>query len=154
MYFVNFATWRERGTMRALALLATWVGIVALVGCGRSGSSAGQASDSANVPPATQGTVPIPPVGNAVRGKQLFADNCAICHGKHGQGIALVGQDLQTSKLVLSLPMAQIVAFIKHGRAATNPINHRHIAMPPFGGNANLTNQNLYDIVAYLRKLQ
>ena len=77
-----------------------------------------------------------------------------MCHGNHGQGVTLVGQDLQTSKFVFSRPVAKVVAFIKHGRSATNPANHRHIAMPPFGGNAKLTNQNLYDIVAYLRKLQ
>ena len=140
--------------MRAAFLCIAAIGITFIAGCGKGGSASHSAVDSADGPATAPGTVPIPPVGNAVRGKKLFADNCAICHGNHGQGITLVGQDLQTSKFVLSRPAAKVVAFIKHGRSAINPTNHRHIAMPPFGGNANLTNQNLYDIVAYLRKLQ
>lgn len=140
--------------MRIAFLCTVSVGIIFLSGCGKGGSSSRPTGGSVDVPATTQGAVPIPPVGNAVRGKKLFAENCMMCHGNRGQGITLVGQDLQTSKLVLSLPAAKLVAFIKHGRSATNPINHRHIAMPPFGGNANLTNQDLYDIVAYLRKLQ
>ena len=149
-------TCHRRYAMRVIALCAACVGIIALSGCGRRGSSAGKqaAGSGHSLPAITQGAAPIPPVGNAVRGKKLFADNCAMCHGNQGQGVKFVGQDLQTSKFVLSHSTAKIVAFIKHGRSATNPGNHRHIAMPPFGDNANLTNQNLYDIVAYMRKLQ
>ena len=149
-------TCHRRYAMRVIALCAACVGIIALSGCGRRGSSAGKqaAGSGHSLPAITQGAAPIPPVGNAVRGKTLFAENCAKCHGNHGQGVNLVGQDLQTSKFVFSRPAAKVVAFIKHGRSVTNPLNHRQIAMPPFGGNANLTNQDLYDIVAYLRKLQ
>ena len=147
---------KSRAIAGFLGLLGVGAGILFLTGCGRSGITGNKRSTSSSnsLPATTRGAVPIPLVGNAARGKKLFADNCAICHGKLGAGINLVGQDLQTSKLVSSLPVAKVVAFIKHGRSATNPTNLRHIAMPPFGGNANLTNQNLYDIVAYLRKLQ
>lgn len=141
-------------TMRLAFLCIAAMSMVSLSGCGKGSSSAQSTAGSADVPATTHGAVPIPPVGNAVRGKKLFAENCAMCHGNHGQGVTLVGQDLQTSKFVFSRPAAKVVAFIKHGRSVTNPLNRRHIAMPPFGGNANLTNQDLYDIVAYLRKLQ
>jgi disulfide bond formation protein DsbB len=46
------------------------------------------------------------------------------------------------------------VAFIKVGRGVDDPANTTGVAMLPKGGNPGLSDQDLYDIVAYLRTLQ
>lgn len=35
-------------------------------------------------PPSAAGSAP--PTSDVARGKQLFAQNCAVCHGPHGEG--------------------------------------------------------------------
>ncbi|WP_448601203.1 hypothetical protein [Thermoflexus hugenholtzii] len=41
--------------------------------------------------------------------------------------------------------------FIKKGRPATDPANTTGVDMPPKGGNPALTDQDLADIIAFLR---
>lgn len=48
----------------------------------------------------------------------------------------------------------ELVEFIKVGRSASAPSNTTGIAMPPKGGNLALSDQDLFNIVAYLRALQ
>lgn len=91
---------------------------------------------------------------SAARGKELFEESCSTCHGMQGQGVPHLGVDLQTSKFVAQQSDAQLVAFITQGRAANDPHNTTHVAMPPKGGNPSLNPQNLADIVAYMRQLQ
>lgn len=86
------------------------------------------------------------------KGKAAFLQTCAMCHGPAGQGTPM-GADLQTSKFVASLSDAQLVAFIEHGRPASAPNNTMHETMPPKGGNPELTTQDLYNIVAYIRTI-
>jgi len=47
-----------------------------------------------------------------------------------------------------------LILFIAVGRSTTDPDNVTGIAMPPKGGNSSLTDQDLADIVDYLRTLQ
>lgn len=79
---------------------------------------------------------------------------CATCHGTDGRGLAGLGPDLVNSPLVRGLPDAQLVTFITLGRSARDPANTTGVEMPPRGGNPLLTDQDLADIVAYLRTLQ
>ena len=44
--------------------------------------------------------------------------------------------------------------FIKVGRDPSDPLNTTDVAMPPKGGNPALDNDDLYDIVSYIRTLQ
>ena len=44
--------------------------------------------------------------------------------------------------------------FLIEGRPATHPDNSRGVDMPPKGGNPALTNENLQQIVVYLRSIQ
>jgi mono/diheme cytochrome c family protein len=110
-------------------------------GCGQRSSSSPSAPDDPAVP-------------SAEHGQQLFIRSCAACHGPQGQGIPHLGKDLQTSKFVEGSSDAQLVDFIIQGRAADDPLNTSHVAMPPKGGNSALTTQDLRDIVAYIRQLQ
>ncbi|MGC9261486.1 MAG: c-type cytochrome [Phycisphaerae bacterium] len=144
-------------TVMRMALSGAGIAVVVvLTGCGKGGSSnSRQTPQAANNPSvAAPAPKPVAMVGDATKGKQLFADNCSTCHGDHGQGVVHLGKDLQTSKFVAGLSDAKLVAFIKHGRSTANPLDTTHVAMPPRGGNPALNTQKLYDIVAYIRQLQ
>ena len=48
----------------------------------------------------------------------------------------------------------ELVAFIKVGRDPSDPLNTTGVAMPPKAGNPALTDDDLYDVVAFVRTLQ
>ncbi|MEK7783972.1 MAG: cytochrome c [Chloroflexota bacterium] len=92
--------------------------------------------------------------GDATAGKTQFASLCATCHGPDGKGIPGLGKDLTTSEFAKALPDAEFILFITQGRPASDPANTTGVDMPPRGGNPALTDQDLADIVAYVRTLQ
>ncbi|WP_428938697.1 c-type cytochrome [Fontivita pretiosa] len=87
------------------------------------------------------------------RGQQLYAMACAACHGPNGSGVAGLGKDLTRSTFVRRLSDAELAAFITEGRPADHPLNTTKVPMPPKGGRADFSDQNIADIVAYLRGL-
>jgi len=91
--------------------------------------------------------------GDPVKGEQLFKGTCAACHGPDARGLPGLGKNLRTSEFVHSLSDAELVAFVEKGRDTSDPMNTTGIAMPPRGGNPKFSEQDLYDIVAYLRTL-
>lgn len=109
-----------------LALIGL-IGLVLFSGCADAGQAAG---------------------GDAAKGRELFVQNCARCHGPAGQGA------LQTSAFVAGRSDAELIAFLQIGRPPTDPLNTTGVAMPPRGGNPALTDEQLADIVAYIRSLQ
>ena len=46
------------------------------------------------------------------------------------------------------------MAFIKTGRPASDPANTTGVDMPPKGGNPAMTDQQIMDVIAYMRSLQ
>ncbi len=92
--------------------------------------------------------------GDAAKGRQVFASTCAACHGPHGEGVPGLGKSVVASDFVATRTDAELVAFIKAGRSVDDPLNTTGVAMPPKGGNPALTDEDLADIVAYLRSLQ
>ena len=62
-----------------------------------------------------------------------------------------LGTSWVKSQFIKSQTDDQMVAFIKTGRPASDPANTTGVDMPPKGGNPALTDQQLYDIVAYMR---
>lgn len=86
-------------------------------------------------------------------GQALYAITCITCHGAHGQGMPKQGGNLRESPLLASKTDAEIVEFLAVGRPAEHPENKLGVLMPPRGGNQNLDDAALGDIVAYLRKL-
>lgn len=48
---------------------------------------------------------------------------------------------------------AALIAFIKQGRPADDPLNESGYAMVPLGGNPTLTYEDVVDVVAYIRQL-
>ncbi len=81
------------------------------------------------------------PVGDAANGGKIFATACVACHGPEAKGVTGLGKDLTTSEWVGTQSDAQLVEFIKKGRD------------PPKGGNPAMSEQEIADIVAFVRSI-
>lgn len=131
----------------SLLLLAVLVGVLASA-CGgsSSGGAAGQVSAEAEKYAGL--------TGDAAKGKGAFDTTCISCHGPDGAGIAGLGKDLTTSEWTRGQPDAELVLFLSKGRPSSDPLNTTGVDMPPRGGNPALKDQDLADIVAYVRSIQ
>ena len=94
------------------------------------------------------------PGGDAVAGQEIYSGTCAACHGPTAEGITGLGLPLANSPFVQSMSDDELVAFIAVGRGADDPVNTTGVGMPPKGGNPSLDEDDLLDVVAYLRTLQ
>ncbi len=89
----------------------------------------------------------------AARGKRVF-NSCIACHGKNGNGMPNLGADLVHSTFVMNKSDPELIAFIKKGRMPTDPETRLKLTMPPKGGNPALKDEQIADVVAYIRSLQ
>ncbi|MBI3969334.1 MAG: cytochrome c [Chloroflexi bacterium] len=128
--------------------LVPGVGIAILLAAAACGPSAAPAQAPA------KSAAPVAAAGDAARGKELYAQSCASCHGPDAKGIQGLGKDLATSAFTKSQSDADLVAFVKKGRPASDPANTTKVDMPPKGGNPALTDPQMTDIVGFLRTLQ
>lgn len=87
-------------------------------------------------------------------GSKLFAKTCAACHGSNAKGLKGLGKDLTISEFVAKNKDEAMLAFVKQGRNPGEPGNSTGVAMPPKGGNPALSDDDLLDIIAYMRSLQ
>ncbi len=87
-------------------------------------------------------------------GKAVFSATCAACHGVDGRGMDGKGKNLTTSLFSIRLDDAGMLDFIKKGRPVSDPLNTTKVEMPPRGGNASLTDEQLTTVVSYVRALQ
>ncbi|MEW5958385.1 MAG: cytochrome c [Chloroflexota bacterium] len=127
--------------IRTASIWLLWVGLaVGLVAC-----APGAANSAATRPEAA---------GDPIAGQELFASKCGACHGPEGAGLPGLGKPVTNSAFIAGKTDIELVEFIKQGRAPGDPLNTTGVAMPPKGGNPTLDDQNLLDIVAYLRALQ
>ncbi|MEE8460001.1 MAG: cytochrome c oxidase subunit 3 [Phycisphaerales bacterium] len=92
--------------------------------------------------------------GDANTGRKLYLRTCMSCHGASGQGLPGLGKPLRTSSFVAERDDAELVRFVKKGRAKNDPLNTTGMVMLPNGGNPSLKGQDLMNIVAFLRVLQ
>lgn len=92
--------------------------------------------------------------GYIASGTKLFNTTCIACHGPGGVGIKGNGKALAKNDFVRGLNDDALLAFVKRGRDPSDPKNTTGIAMPPKGGNPALSDDDLLDIIAYLRTLQ
>lgn len=88
------------------------------------------------------------------KGKQLFLQVCAACHGPDAKGLPNLGRDLTNSKFIAEKNDQELLEFVKVGRSPTDPLNTTGIPMPPKGGNPALTDEDILHIIAYIRTLQ
>jgi disulfide bond formation protein DsbB len=91
--------------------------------------------------------------GDPVAGKAAYSKTCTACHGPEAKGIPGLGKDLTTSEFVASKSDEELKEFIITGRPASDPLNSTRVDMPARGGNPSLTDQDLKNIVAFLRSV-
>ena len=92
-------------------------------------------------------------VGDPVGGFVLYRTTCIVCHGEGGIGIAGLGKPWIGSDFINSRTDDEMMAFLLVGISADDPLNTTGIDMLPKGGNKALTEQDLLDLIAYMRTL-
>ena len=125
--------------------------MLAVVGGAACGGDEQKEAESAGA--AAQQAAPVALVGDAANGGKIFAMACVACHGPEGKGVTGLGKDLTTSEWVGQQSDTQLVEFIKKGRDAGDPLNTTGVAMPPKGGNPAMSEQEVADIVAFVRSI-
>jgi mono/diheme cytochrome c family protein len=134
----------------ALLVVVVALGLVACGGAPATPAPVG-GSGSGAAPAKSESTSAMK--GDSEKGKQAFT-TCSACHGPEGKGIQGLGKDFTASEFVKGQTDDELVAFIKVGRDPSDPLNTTGVAMPPKGGNPALNDQDLYDLVAFIRTLQ
>lgn len=86
-------------------------------------------------------------------GHDAFVASCSACHGASGEGIEGLGKALDDSPFVASKTDKELINFIKQGRPIWDPENTTGLDMPPKGGNPALSDEQLQQIIQYLRAL-
>lgn len=127
-----------------------WIALLlAACGSGEAGSGAGSGQVSA----AAQKYAGL--VGDPAKGKAHYETTCIACHGPEGVGVQGLGKGLTASDWLKAQSDADLILFLaEQGRPASDPLNTTSVDMPVKGGNPALKDQDLADIVAYLRTLQ
>lgn len=91
--------------------------------------------------------------GSIAAGQQLYQQSCVGCHGADAQGIPNLGNPLVGSAIIAQ-PDAEVLAFINAGVDLNSPNNTTGLVMPPKGGRPDLSDEQILQIVSYLRSLQ
>jgi mono/diheme cytochrome c family protein len=99
-------------------------------------------------------SAPAAAAGDPVAGEKLFRSTCVVCHGQDAQGLPGLGKNLVTNEFVAGQTDSELVEFIKMGRGPDDPLNTTGVRMPAKGNNPALSDEDLANIVAYIRKLQ
>ena len=93
-------------------------------------------------------TVLTPPLASAADGKTVYEATCIACHGPKVEG-AIPGVPNFAKDRRLSKPDSELVANTLNGfQTKGSPL-----AMPPKGGNANLTAADAQAAISYMRTL-
>lgn len=87
-----------------------------------------------------------------VHGKDIYVQNCLPCHGGNGKGAFPGISDLTQVKVFKSSSTSNELLFqyiepIKKGVKSSNGMY-----MPPKGGNPNLTDQDIKEVLQYMRE--
>lgn len=90
---------------------------------------------------------------NELAGRELFVANCSVCHGPDGGGVTNLGKTLQGNEFIETRTVPELVSFLQVGRPADHPLNETGVTMPAKAGNPNLTDDQLAQIAAYLKRM-
>ena len=94
--------------------------------------------------------------GDPVAGEAIYQSTCVACHGPDAKGVQGLGKSLHPSdsEFIQEKSNEELVAFIKQGRQPDDPLNTTGVAMPPKGGNPALSDEDIQNVVAYMRTLE
>ena len=73
--------------------------------------------------------------------------------GKDAKGLPKLGKNLHDNEFTKSQSDAELVEFLKVGRQANHPLNETGVDMPPKGGDPSISDEDLVNVVAFLRTL-
>ena len=121
---------------RILAVL-----VLVLAACAGSGGGGG-----------SNGTTPSS--GDASAGQEVYDTTCAVCHGADATGLPGLGKDLHSNEFIGGMSDSEVLEFLKVGRGSDDPLNDTEVPMPPNGGNPALSDEDLLDVIAFLRTLE
>jgi mono/diheme cytochrome c family protein len=107
---------------------------------------------TAGIPPTPTSAFDTSVPGNAARGEDYYRQSCAGCHDPTGGGEG-VGVPLVDSPFVLNATDAELLDFLRVGRSADDPDNVTGVTMPAYGGRPDWEDEQLWDVIAYLRQL-
>lgn len=127
--------------------VAVLIALLALVLAACGGGEGGDGGSTTTTPGAVG-------AGDPVAGASVYSGTCASCHAPDLSGIDGLGKPLAPSDFVASNSEEELVAFLKVGRPAGDPLNTQGVDMPPKGGNPSLTDQDLANVSAYLKAQQ
>lgn len=83
--------------------------------------------------------------GDWQAGSRIFHNTCIACHGAHGHGIREGVPDLTAG--VMAYSSSSLAEHIERGFKTQG----RSLAMPPKGGNPDLTDEDIKNVLSYLR---
>ena len=130
---------------KSIWIVVLMIALLTFAACGGGGSEASSQTAEEAAPVSK---------GDPVAGKEQFDMICFACHGPGGEGIEGLGKPFTTSEFLREKSDEEMVEFIKVGRPSGDPLNTTGIDMPPKGGNPALTDDQIVDIIAYVRTLQ
>ena len=82
-------------------------------------------------------------------GGAVYSTNCLICHGEYAHGAMPGVPDLYINRAWLMQSDTKLLKRINEGIQSSDSA----IAMPPKGGNTNLTNEDIKASIQHMRKL-
>ncbi len=86
-------------------------------------------------------------------GEEVYLATCSPCHGTEGEGVAGLGSSLIAGE-ILTISDEEMRRLIIEGEDATDPGNSMGVAMPAKGGNPRLSDQQVDEVVGYVRALR
>lgn len=86
--------------------------------------------------------------GDPARGLEVYSQTCIACHGADGKGAIDGVPDLTLANGRLAISNDIVLTNIINGYQSEGSL----MAMPPMGGNPELSEQDIADVLAYMRK--
>ncbi len=86
-------------------------------------------------------------------GRDLFIAMCSACHGASGEGMDGLGKPFTTSEFIQDSTDKEIITLVKMGRPIWDAANTTGVDMPPKGGNPAMSDNDLDNIITYIRSI-
>ncbi len=85
--------------------------------------------------------------GDARHGKEVYQSTCIACHGEDGAGAIPGTPNFKEKSGVLAKSDEVLIRNMIEGYESPGSM----MAMPPFGGDPDLSEQDIADVLAYIR---